>query len=109
MTDTLGGRMKVGVIAPASNTVVQPEFDRMRPRGVTKQQPRFNMPSTPVGSNDDLAAMTAKIRSDIEAAVDTSMACMPAAVVMAFGAETLWDGLLTPKELQAQLEHRAGV
>jgi maleate isomerase len=109
MTDTLGGRMKVGVIAPASNTVVQPEFDRMRPRGVTNQQTRVNIPDTPVGSDEELAAVTAKIRTDIEAAVDTSMACMPAAIVMAFGAETLWDGLLTPKELQAQLEHRAGV
>jgi maleate isomerase len=109
MTDTLGGRMKVGVIAPASNTVVQPEFDRMRPRGVTNQQTRVNIPDTPVGSDEELAAITAKIRADIEAAVDTSMACMPAAIVMAFGAETLWDGLLTPKELQAQLEHRAGV
>lgn len=109
MTDTLGGRMKVGVIAPASNTVVQPEFDRMRPRGVTNQQTRVNIPDTPVGSDEELAAITAKIRTDIEAAVDTSMACMPAAIVMAFGAETLWDGLLSPKELQAQLEHRAGV
>jgi maleate isomerase len=109
MTDTLGGRMKIGVIAPASNTVVQPEFDRMRPRGVTNQQTRVNIPDTPVGSDDELASITAKIRSDIESAVDTAMACMPAAVIMAFGAETLWDGMLTPKELQAQLEHRAGV
>ncbi len=109
MTDTLGGRMKVGVIAPASNTVVQPEFDRMRPRGVTNQQTRVNIPDTPVGSDEELAAVTAKIRSDIEAAVDTAMSCMPAAVVLAFGAETLWEGMLTPKELQAQLEHRAGV
>jgi maleate isomerase len=109
MADTLGSRMKVGVIAPASNTVVQPEFDRMRPRGVTNQQTRVNIPDTPVGSEEELAAVTAKIRADIEAAVDTAMACMPAAVVMAFGAETLWEGLLTPKELQAQLEHRAGV
>ena len=35
MTDALGWRMKFGVIAPSTNTVVQPEFDMMRPRGVT--------------------------------------------------------------------------
>src|SRR5262245_29654891 len=105
MTDTLGGRMKIGVIAPASNTVVQPEFDRMRPSGVTNQQTRVNIPDTPVGSDEELATITAKIRTDIETAVDTTMACMPAAVIMAFGAETLWEGILTPKELLAQLEH----
>jgi maleate isomerase len=109
MTDTLGGRMKVGVIVPASNTVVQPEFDRMRPRGVTNQQTRVNIPDTPVGSDEELAALTAKIRTDIETAVDVMMACTPAAIVLAFGAETLWDGLLSPAELQTNLEHRAGV
>ena len=35
MVDALGWRMKFGVIAPSTNTVVQPEFDAMRPRGVT--------------------------------------------------------------------------
>jgi maleate isomerase len=109
MTDTLGFRMKLGVIAPASNTVVQPEFDRMRPRGVTNQHMRVNIPDTPVGSDEELAALTAKIRSDIGSAIATVMACTPATVIMALGAETLWEGVLQPKELQAHLEQLAGV
>jgi maleate isomerase len=109
MTDTLGWRMKVGVIAPASNTVVQSEFDRMRPRGVSNQHMRVNIPDTPVGSDEELLVLTAKIRTDIEAALTTVAACTPASIIMALGAETLWDGLLTPKELQAHLEQRAGV
>ena len=32
MTDALGFRKKFGVIAPSTNTSVQPEFDAMRPR-----------------------------------------------------------------------------
>src|SRR5262249_61386440 len=35
MTDSLGFRKKFGVIAPSTNTSVQPEFEAMRPRGVT--------------------------------------------------------------------------
>ena len=34
MVDTLGWRIKFGVIAPSTNTAVQPEFDAMAPRGV---------------------------------------------------------------------------
>jgi maleate isomerase len=109
MTDTLGWRMKIGAIVPASNSVVQPEFDQMRPRGVTNQLTRVAIPDTPVGSDEELAAVTAKIRADTEAAVDTVMGCSPTALIMALGAETLWDAVLTPKELQAHLERRAGV
>jgi maleate isomerase len=109
MTDTLGWRMKMGAVAPASNSVVQPEFDLMRPRGVTNQLTRVVIPDTPVGSDEELAAVTQKIRGDVEVAVDTVMACTPALISMALGVETLWDGVLTPSELQAHLERRAGV
>jgi maleate cis-trans isomerase len=40
MTDALGFRKKFGVIAPSTNTSVQPEFEAMRPRGVTNPQRR---------------------------------------------------------------------
>lgn len=42
MTDTLGFRKKFGVIAPSTNTSVQPEFDAMRPRGVTNHFARIS-------------------------------------------------------------------
>lgn len=109
MTDTLGWRMKIGVISPASNSVVQPELDDMRPRGVSNQQMRVNIPDTPVGTDEELAAVTQKIRTDIETATDTLMNCAPSAVIMALGVETLWEGVFDAKSLQAHLERRAGV
>lgn len=109
MTDTLGWRMKIGVIAPASNSVVQPELDQLRPRGVSNQQTRVNIPDTPVGSDDELKLVTQKIRADVEAATDTIMSCTPSAVIMALGVETIWEGVFDIKELQTHLERRAGV
>ena len=35
MTDRLGWRRKFGVIAPSTNTIVEPEFDTMTVPGVT--------------------------------------------------------------------------
>ena len=35
MVDSLGFRLKLGIIAPSTNTSVQPEMDAMRPYGVT--------------------------------------------------------------------------
>jgi maleate isomerase len=44
MPGSLGYRMKFGVIAPSTNTVVQPEFDEMRPAGVTDHFGRIHVP-----------------------------------------------------------------
>ena len=38
MRDVLGWRRKFGVIGPSTNTVVQPDFEMMRPAGVTNQR-----------------------------------------------------------------------
>ena len=54
MTDALGWRANWGVIVPSTNTSVQPEFDDMRPRGVTNHTVRIWIPDDPVGSNADL-------------------------------------------------------
>ena len=42
MTDSLGFRKKFAVIAPSTNTSVQPEFDAMAPRGVTNHFGRIS-------------------------------------------------------------------
>ncbi len=41
MTDALGWRRKFGVLAPSTNTSVQPEYDGMRPHGVTNHFSRI--------------------------------------------------------------------
>ncbi|MEU8246649.1 hypothetical protein [Nonomuraea sp. NPDC048916] len=49
MTDALGWRRKFGVIAPSTNTIVEPDFHRMTVPGVTSHFSRIpirdqNMP-----------------------------------------------------------------
>lgn len=109
MPDALGSRLKLGVIAPATNTIVQPEFDAMRPRGVTNQMTRVLIPDTPVGTEDEFTKMMDAVRGSIETAVDTVLACSPAVIVMAMSAETFWEGVLDASGLQAHLESRANI
>jgi maleate isomerase len=109
MPDALAPRLKFGVIAPATNTIVQPEFDAMRPRGVTNQMARVVIPDSPVGTESEFAAMMGQVRATTEAAVDAVMACSPAAVVFGMSAETFWEGVLDANALQAHLESRSGV
>ena len=51
MRDALGWRRKFGVIGPSTNTVVQPDFDAMRPRGVTNHYARILTPNIDTLSN----------------------------------------------------------
>ena len=107
MPDSLGPRLKIGVITPATNTIVQPELDAMRPPGISNQLTRVLIPDTPVGTEEEFARMMSTVRTSVETAIDTVMACAPATVIMAMTAETFWEGTLDAAGLQSHLESRA--
>jgi maleate isomerase len=46
-TDAIATRAKIGVVVPATNTVVQPEMEAMRPAGVTNHVTRMRLPPRP--------------------------------------------------------------
>ena len=50
MADVLGWRRKFGVIGPSTNTIVQPDFDAMRPLGVTNHTARSTIKERPLNS-----------------------------------------------------------
>ena len=56
MRDVLGWRRKFGVIGPSTNTVVQPDFEMMRPVGVTNHYSRIFTPNAQAISNESFMA-----------------------------------------------------
>lgn len=109
MVDSLGYRRKFGVLAPSTNTAVQPEFDEMRPRGVTNHFSRIFIPNNPVADDKDFLKLMDDIRAALMQAVDVVMTCEPDYIVMGMSAETFWDGLDGSKQLQERLEKRSGL
>ena len=109
MVDSLGFRMKFGVIAPSTNTSVQPEFDAMRPHGVTNHFSRIYIPDDPIKDNADFDLLMQNIRKELMFAIDRVMTCRPQKVIMGMSAETFWDGLAGSKVFQQRCEERAGV
>ena len=101
--------MKFGVIAPSTNTSVQPEFDGMRPYGVTNHFSRIHIPDNPVHSDDDFNQLMVDIRAELMVSIDRVMTCGPDRVVMGMSAETFWDGLDGSVIFQKNCEERAGV
>ncbi len=109
MTDSLGYRMKFGVIAPSTNTSVQPEFDDMRPVGVTNHFSRIIIPDKPVNNDEDFNNLVMGIRESTMDAIDAVKTCSPGAIVMGMSAETFWDGKERADALQREIEERAGM
>jgi len=109
MVDSLGFRMKFGVVAPSTNTSVQPEFEAMRPYSVTNHFSRIHIPDDPVRNDADFDQLMHNIRKELMFAIDRVMTCSPQHVVMGMSAETFWDGLDGSKMFQRRCEERAGV
>jgi len=75
--DTLAFRAKVGVVVPATNTVVQPEFEAMRPPGVTNHVTRMLLPPRPY---DDMDAYRRALETEaghLEDALRLLLPCEP--------------------------------
>lgn len=108
-SDSLGHRGKFGVLVPSTNTAVQPEFDAMRPVGVTNHTSRIVIPDDPVRDDADFARLMAGIQAATAQAVDAVMTCHPDRLVLGMSAESFWDGAGGAGALRRQLERQAGV
>lgn len=109
MTDSIGWRQKFAVLIPSTNTSVQPEFDDMRPAGVTNHISRIRIPNIPLHNDEDFQRLIELIAAAQDEAVDSAMSCEPDRLVLGISAETFWDGLAASRKLKAELHARTGL
>src|SRR5471032_2905424 len=87
MTDSLGWRMKFAVLIPSTNTSVQPEFDGMRPEGVTNHVSRIRIPNSPLANDEDFRKLVENIAAAQLEAVDSAMSSEPDHIVLGISVE----------------------
>jgi len=104
MTDSLGWRRKFAVLIPSTNTSVQPEFDGMRPEGVTNHVSRIRIPNSPLANDEDFRKLVENIAAAQLEAVDSAMSSEPDHIVLGISVETFWGGLAASRKLNAELE-----
>jgi maleate isomerase len=109
MRDYLAWRMAFGVTTPSTNTVVQPEYDEMRPPGVTNHLGRMVIPAMPIASDADFERLIDAIDVALEPAVASVMDARPNAFVLGISALAVWGGNLEWGEhLKARIRKVAG-
>ena len=109
MPDSLGLRGKFGVLAPSTNTSVQPEFDAMRPWGITHHHSRLVIPDSKVRDDATFLAMMDNIRGALFPALESVLTCDPDYVILGMSSETFWDGVAGSARLKKRLEKTAKV
>jgi maleate isomerase len=109
MPDVLGWRGKFGVIGPSTNTVVQPDYDAMRPVGVTNHYSRIFTPNVAALSNETFRAGIATISANVMDAVESVMTCAPDYLVMGMSGITFFGGEKGADAFVRQVQDVAGV
>lgn len=105
--------MKFGALGPSTststNTIVQPDFDDMRPVGVTNHYSRIIIPNNPVNTDDDFIKLVDSIQGNTLQAVDVLKSCEMQYLVMGMSAAAFWDGRAGAEKYLAMMRGRAGV
>ncbi len=109
MTDSLGWRRKFAVLIPSTNTSVQPEFDAMRPGGITNHVSRIRIPNDPLRNDEDFRQLVENIAATQLEAVDSAMSCEPDHIVLGISVETFWGGVAASRKLTSELETHTGL
>ena len=109
MRDVLGWRAKLAVMAPSTNTIVQPDFDDLRPGGVTNHYSRIFTPNNKALSNDTFRAGVDVIGSNVTDAVKSAMTCEPDHLVMGISALSFFGGLEGANRFQKRIMEETGL
>ncbi|MGI5328784.1 maleate cis-trans isomerase family protein [Actinomadura nitritigenes] len=109
MTDALGWRRKFGVIAPSTNTIVEPDFHRMGVPGVTSHFSRIHIRDQDMAGDAGMERLLEQIRDEIGAACERVLTCEPDYMVMGMSAETFWGGVKGNKQFVRQINGITGL
>lgn len=106
--DTLGYRLKVGMVIPSTNTTVQPETDSVRVDGVTFHVGRIPISDRKI-STDSFLDHVAAMRAGIETAGEQVLTAGVQSLIMGVALECFWGGVAGSRQLHDRLAERLGV
>jgi maleate isomerase len=108
MTDSLGPRLKVGVVVPSTNTSAQPELDALRPAGVTNHTGRMLINDDSMVDEPGFDHVMRSIRDSTHPAIRSVVSCNPDTVIIGVSPESYWDGPGSHAAVLASMREAAG-
>ena len=108
MPDVLGYRLKVGVVTPSVNTVVQPEMEELRPEGVTNHLSRIFTPNVVTQTDDSFDESVQVIDKGVSDAVASILTCEPDVIVLGVSMEAIYGDPYAGDAVRNRLRVRLG-
>ena len=93
MTDVLGYRANLAVLVPSTNTVVEAEYVRMAPPGVTVHAGRMYVGRPQLHSDASTSELLEDVRNGLPAALRDVMTLEPDALLLGMSAPAFYGGL----------------
>jgi maleate isomerase len=109
VTTVVSERMTFGVIVPSTNTVVEAEYNDMRPPGVSYHAGRIYIPNETLDSDEAFEAFLEDLRKEMVVAIRNVVTCKPDYLVMGMSAETFWGGAAGNDRFVAWVEEQCGL
>lgn len=106
--DILATRAKIAVIVPATNTIVQPEMESMRPPGVTNHVSRMLLPPRPYDDMDVYRQALENEKGNLEEALSLALQCQPHAVAHGHSIHSFRGDFKRAHDEQVRLEALTG-
>lgn len=92
MSDSLGYRLKMGIVLPSTNTSMQPETEALRPRGVTNHTSRMVIHDELMDKRPGFFNVLNNIRLSTADAIHSLVTCKPDRIIVGVSPESFWDG-----------------
>lgn len=110
MRDFLGWRKIFGVVTPSINTCVQPEYDDMRPMGVTNQTARMAGSDVRIKTDKDFEKVVNDLFQTMGTAVEQISRCRPDHLILGISALAVWGGSKASADaLRASIVDHSGI
>lgn len=99
----------LGIITPSVNTCVEPEYEAMRPAGVTHQLSRMLMENTKIHDDKDFVKVVEEIDRAVEPAIERLLPARPDHLVVGVSIEAVWGGKEGGEALRRRVEEKSGI
>lgn len=109
MPDAVGYRAKLAVLIPSTNTVVEAEYNRMVPHGVTVHAGRMFVPRPALDSDAATTTLLDDVRAGVPDAVRDVVTLEPDHLVMGMSAPTFYGGMTGCLAYEREIADLSGV
>lgn len=100
-------RVKMGVIVPSTNTVVETDYNVIGPPGVSFHTGRAWIPEIELDSDEKFKELLDAIDRGIETGIRDVLTCRPDYMIMGMSGETFWGGAAGNEEFEARMRKLA--